>query len=141
MTIKLNRRQVYAIGLSIIALYIGLNRMDYFIGSETTTGVVIGQSLRTGAPLVRFVVDSKAVFFETIPNMQVEPYERVSVIYKKENPSHAAVFSFVGFWLYPIIYSLLPFVLLTASVFTFMDSSQRFVVTFGKGISVVKKDK
>jgi hypothetical protein len=151
MTITLNRTKIFVIGLVIIGLVLIFNRVDYIFGSDVTTGEVVqtkmyssqkfhanGYSYNTyssndfSAPIIEFLVANKSITFEGTSNMDVETGDKVQVIYKISDPTKAQVYSFVGFWLTPLLYCIVPMMLLIAIVFSFLSPSQTVVLNFDK---------
>jgi hypothetical protein len=137
MIIDLNRSKIFFIGLLIIFIYILLNRVDYIISSNTTEGKVIykknwvaGKGGQYYSSTIKFSVDSKEITFMNTTDMSLELGETVSVIYKVNNPENAQVYSFAGFWLMPIPYCLIPLMILTAAVFSFLTSSDIIILSY-----------
>lgn len=138
---KLNRIHILFIGLGIIVLYLFLNRFDFIWGSSTTTGKVIGFEkwvARTGrisfrAPIIQFSTDNEQLTFQGETDMDIKLGETVEVIYKPSNPTNAEVYTFAGFWLSPIIYCLIPLIILIAAAFSFLKPSDTITINFSKG--------
>lgn len=152
MTIKLNRNKVFLIGLCIIFVFLLLNRIDYIFGSSTTVGRVISvkewethnysvNRFSNGqyfAPVVLFSIDSTEITFQATTNMDLKSGETVDVIYKTIDPANAEVYSFVGFWLSPLLYCTIPLILLIATTFSFLTRTDVFVVNIGKRFTITK---
>ncbi len=124
-------------------IYLVLNRVDYMIGSETTTGNVIRIKKwysrgSYSAPVINFKTELYNVTFQGETNMDVEVGDKVKVIYKTEYPSDAEVFSFVGFWLAPLLYCLVPLMVLAAAVFTFLEKNTSYNIYVGRGMKFSK---
>lgn len=144
MAIKLNRNKLFLIGLGIIFVFLLLNRIDYIFGSATTVGKVIYvknwtyRSSRFTAPMVQFQTETQEITFQGETNMNLKNGETVDVIYKTNNPTNAEVYSFVGFWLSPLLYCILPLIFLVAIIFSFLTDSDVFVVNIGKPFTIRK---
>ena len=136
MTIKLNRKKILFIGIGIIALYLFINRVEFIMGSEFTTGKVVSfyGNRSVSYPVVEFEIVDYIIRFTSEGNMDYYLGDEVPVIYKVNDPVNAEIYSFVGFWLTPIIFMFLPFILLISAVFSFLTKRQYFTVRFGKGI-------
>ncbi len=130
MAIKLNRNNIFLIGLFIIFIYLVLNRVDYIIGSNTTEGEVI--KTRNHESIIKFQTDSKEITFHGTTIMTLEIGEKVRVIYKVENPKNAKIYRFSGFWFIPILYCLLPLMVLTAAAFSFLAPSNIIIISYEK---------
>jgi hypothetical protein len=144
MTITLNRNKVFFIGLGIIFIFLLLNRIDYIIGSTTTTGKVqyvrhwTSRSSRYTAPVIEFQTEDYEIKFQGETNMPLHAGETVNVIYKIKDPTNAEVYSFIGFWLSPLLYCILPLIFLVAITFSFLTHSDVFVVNIGKRFTITK---
>ncbi len=145
MTVKLNRITILLIGISIVIIFLFLNRFDYIIGSTTTIGEVKyikmwtqGTISRTHytAPIISFNYGSKTITFQAETNMDLEKGEKVNVIYKNKNPQNARIYSFIGFWLAPILYSMIPLLFLTALILSFINKSDEILFSFNKGFTM-----
>lgn len=144
MTITLNRNKVFFIGLGIIFVFLLLNRIDYIFGSTTTVGKVVSvkkwkyRSSRFTAPMVKFQTETHEITFQGETNMNLQNGETVDVIYKINNPTNAEIYSFVGFWLSPLLYCILPLIFLVAITFSFLTRTDVFVVNIGKQFTITK---
>ena len=83
------------------------------------------------APVVQFVKGNKVVTFQGETNTSYHKGQSVTVIYNKENINTAKIYSFTGFWLTPLLFCLLPFLLLTAIVFSFFKQDAIIVANMG----------
>jgi hypothetical protein len=151
MTFQLNRNRIFFTGFGVILLFLLINRLDHMIGTRITTGQVIGErkwhsySYREGttnytAPLVRFSDGTSLFTFEGITNMEVKGGEKLSVIYKIDDPQQAGIYTFTGFWLSPLIYCLIPLLLLGAAVFSFLTASEYVIIASGKKPRILKTE-
>ncbi len=140
MKIRLNRIRIMFIGLLIISTFLIINRMVIINECEFTKGtvkkIVVNHSPGNGAissitPLIDFIYKGQTITFEATANINLEMGENVDVIYKKDNPANAEVFSFVGFWLIPIIYCLLPILFLLTATYSFLAANNFLVVDLG----------
>ncbi len=149
MTIKLKRNNILYIGIAIIAIYLILNRVDYIFNGNITTGYVVDEKVWVSAdstvitqtaPIISFNTNSEMHTFQGEINSSFDIGEKVQVIYKTENPSKAKVYNFTGFWLTPIIYCLIPLILIAAAIFTFLKKTDVIVLEIGKRIKISKRD-
>jgi hypothetical protein len=135
MIIELNRNKVFYIGLSVIALFLLLNRLEYYFKSDITSGQVIKINNpygRYSAPVIRFSTEKYVVTFEGVKNMDLKRGEQVKVIYNIKNPEEAEVYSFVGFVLTPLLYCIVPVILLFSAVFSFFSPTQMIAINSNK---------
>ena len=155
MTLRLSRNQLFLAGTGIILFFIVLNRLVYISGSAITTGKVIGiqygnsrsnyvyssNRYREGSysfPVIQFNADSLRITFSGEHNVDLAAGETVSVIYKKKDPSQAKVYSFSGFWMAPLLYGLLPLLILAAVVFSFLEPKDHIQLIAGGKIKFGK---
>jgi hypothetical protein len=133
-TIRLNRNKIYLIGVVTILLFVIINRINFIIGSKFTIGQVIktkswstrnwrGGSSYYTAPVVKFNDQHYEITFQGEGNEDLKPGEFVKVIYKSDDQSNAKIFNFIDFVLPPLLYSLIPFLLLSAATFSFIEST------------------
>jgi hypothetical protein len=125
--------RLYLCGIGIILFYLALNRLSEVANSNFVKGWVVNE-IKWGngtlgetegfftAPVVQFVKGQKVITFQGETNTSYHKGQSVTVIYKKENVTSAKIYSFTGFWLAPLLYCLLPLLLLTALVFSFFKS-------------------
>ncbi len=90
-------------------------------------------------PMVRFATDSLLITFQGETNLDYEEGEIVPVIYKTTDPANAHINTFLGLWLAPLLYCLLPLMVLTAVLFSFMNERDILVIDFGRFLFWKKK--
>lgn len=136
--IKLTRLSFCWIGLGIIILYIFLNRFNFIWGSSITEGrvdafrIIISATNSYNEPVIKFFVDSKEITFTDDNNLDLELGQNVTVIYKKDNPGNARVYSFTGFWLNSIIWALIPTIIFLAAIFSFMNKQDYILIDLSR---------
>lgn len=140
MTFKLNRKNIFFIGLALTFVYLILNRLDYIFASQTTIGQVVEIQYEGGfsVPIINFSPSDTSVSFKGVANMNLGLGDIVSVVYKTNDPSNAEIYTFTGFWLTPLLYCLIPLMLLMAIVFSFLSKKQTFTIHIGKQIRLYK---
>jgi hypothetical protein len=151
MKLQFNRVQLYLIGSGIILFYVFLNRIINIVESDFANGKVMKENeWKTHAdpdneapPLIEFTRDTLAIIFRADANFKYAPDEIVKVIYNKKDIYDAHVYSFVGFWLSPFLYALLPLIILTAFLFSFFNESSVvvFKIPFFKNKNPQPEDK
>ena len=144
--------QLYISGICIILFYLLLNRWTLVNASSFTKGWVVNE-IKWGngtmgetegfftAPLVQFIKKNKVITFQGETNTSYHKGQSVTVIYDKNNVNTAKIYSFTGFWLAPLLYCLLPFLLLTALVFSFFKPDAIIVADIGKVFKSEKNSK
>lgn len=149
MQIKLNRKQLFLISLGLVTLSILLFRIDYLIGGKFTSGEVIdikiwtsGSSRYPGtysAPIVRFNTDSAVITFQGETNVSASVGEKVSVIYQPNDSEKNLVFSFFGFWFTPILWHIIPYILLIGpAIFSFVKKDDQILIAFERRPKFIK---
>jgi len=148
MTIYLNRNNILIIAIIIVFVYLVLNQTEKIRKSSTTTGTVTGIEIRENklnrhetsrSAIIRFEYEGDTIYFTGEQNVNYELGEQVKVIYKKENPNKAKVYSFAGFWLAPLFYCIIPLWLLSALVLSLMNKNDKLVINLRKKLSVRKE--
>lgn len=132
----LKRHQLFLIGVTLIALFYFLNKTWFIIQSATTTGIcdeyeIIYPEGRQFNPdryhsIIHYTVDGKEYEIRSVENVKLEKNEAVTVIYNRKDPSDALQFSFLGFWYYGILYSILSVLLLVLICYGAFEKHHRF---------------
>ncbi|MBN2776660.1 MAG: hypothetical protein JXR36_03410 [Bacteroidales bacterium] len=109
--------------------------------SVITDGIVIGQKKWENkafpddsefAPMISFYYSEELITFTAPRSIKLESGSKVKVIYRKGNPYRAQLFNFYGYWLNAVILTLLPIIIVSALVFTFVGKSDKVLFSFGK---------
>jgi hypothetical protein len=141
MKLRLNRTQIYISGIFVIFFYLILNRTLLILDSNITRGVVVNE-IKWGngtagetegfftAPIVQFKAGKTKITFRAETNTDFHPGEVVEVLYKKNNINEATIYSFTAFWLSPLLYCLLPILIFTALIYSFLNPASIVVVDF-----------
>jgi len=110
-------------GCGLLIIFISLNRIHFLIGSKFATGKVVRwrQYRAYSTPIIQFTDANYLITFAGEANTDLETDDPVTVIFKKDDPTDAQVFSFAGFVMRPMIYALIPLMLLAAAVYSFLD--------------------
>jgi hypothetical protein len=106
--------------LALILLPLPLYKLFWLAGTRETTGTMyftghgnLGSVLGISTyPVIRFKSGKDTIFFNGNVNIPLKPDEKVSVRYKKDNPSDAKVNSFICIWGDTLAYELGPFLIL-----------------------------
>ncbi|MFZ7116069.1 MAG: DUF3592 domain-containing protein [Bacteroidota bacterium] len=137
MKLKLNNHKVFFIGMAVIIFYMLLNRLQFYIGSETTKGTVEGFTKYKGRypkyyPNIRFEADGVEYVVEGLKDMNVTYHDTVEMIYKPDDPTGAVVNTFYGFWFYPILFCLIPFMFWVSFVYAYITPKESLFIRVGK---------
>jgi len=139
MKLKLTRKHLFLISLVVVFLSILMFRIDYLIEGKTTTGEVIKiKTWATGsrrfggtysAPVVTFNSDQYTITFQGETNMSATIGEKVNVIYQPNNSEKVLIYSFIGFWLTPILWHIIPYILLIGpAIFSFVKKNDQIII-------------
>ncbi|PLX06362.1 MAG: hypothetical protein C0596_17995 [Marinilabiliales bacterium] len=146
---KLSRVHLIIINLIVVVLFVGINRYRYISSAIITEGIVVGQKKYENktfpedseyAPVIEFYNDEDRVIFTADRNLGYKNGEVHKIIYKKKNPRNAKIYSFNGFWLGPLIMSIVPFIIISALIFGFMSKGDRIIFS-SKGFKRIKNKK
>jgi len=108
---KRNYFRIFLTGYGVI-LGVGLGiRCLFFINACFADGEVqrfnhrfVKRNIYSASAVILFhTKDGREVFFEGTRNLRLEQGEKVKVLYKKNQPQRAVVFSFFGFWFNTIL--------------------------------------
>jgi len=150
MMVSLNRNRIILIAIAVIILYLFLNRFQYIRKSNFATGEVVALEIkkdvmssekRFSCATIEFEAGDEIVCFSSERDVKYEIGETVKVIYKKDNPLDAKVYSFAGFWLAPTLYCIIPLWLIIAIILSFMNKNALIMFNFKRGFSYVKEIK
>ena len=126
MNLTLTKRKLYWLGVGIISFYYLLNKFDFIFHASCTEGIAMGHTV------ISFTFKNKVYEFNTVSNVEYSVGEKVPVIFKKENPGNAYVFSFLGFWYSGLIFTLVPLALWSAFALAFFHEEDKIFLSFFK---------
>ena len=137
MKVKLNNHKVFLIGIAVIVFYLFLNRFLFYSGSETATGTVVGFTKNTGRnlkiyPLIKFEANGIEYKVDGLKDLNVTYNDTVEMIYQPSDPEGAVVNSFYGFWFYPILFCLIPFIFWVSFVYAYITPKESLFIRVGK---------
>lgn len=137
MKFQLNSHRVFFIGMGIIFLFLLLNRLQFYFGSKTAIGTVVTYTKRTkyntlSYPVIRFEANGIQYRVKGLKDLNVYVNDNVEMIYQPSNPEGAIVNSFYGFWSYPILFCLIPFMLWVSFVYAYIMPRDKLFITLGK---------
>ncbi len=123
--------------MGIIFLFLLLNRFQFYFGSKTAVGKVVAYSKstelsRVSYPVIRFEANGIQYRVKGLKDLNVYINDYVEMIYQPSDPSGAVVNSFYGFWSYPILFCLIPFMLWVSFVYAYIMPRDKLFITVGK---------
>lgn len=128
-----------ALFLSAFLLLMGIyfiNHITFILQSEQVKGKVVSVSTSNGFssvkyvyPLVEFSINEKTYIFRSdVDNPNYLQGDVVTVIYKKENPSEAYIYTFTHFWAKGLGYLINPLFLLYAVFYSLLARGDKLQV-------------
>jgi hypothetical protein len=123
-------------------IFLVINRLNYSFNSNITDGKVIGHKIWENetfpedtetAPIIEFYSDDGRIEFTAQRNLKYDIGHELKVIYKKQNPNKANIYSFFGFWMEPLILCFIPIIVLSALIFVFISKKDTIVCSRNKG--------
>lgn len=152
MTYTASRQKIFLTGLVITVFIVLSNRLwhiavdGFAVGevTETVTWVTKGSvmnSAHSSAPIVKFSTGMYEIRFQGPTNMHVQTGDHVTVIYDKNDPTEAGIYSFTGFWMIFLFYSILPVVVFSAATYSFLTKNDLLVIVLDKDFSIRKTKK
>lgn len=152
---KLNRDQIYFVGIAIIIIFFFTNKIDFYLRGKITKGNILynytwnnnGFKFRGSHtnPIVQFSTDKYIVTFSGETDLNYEMSDTVDVIYLKSNIKKAKIYSLGGFWFQGFYWGLIPFIIYTASIYSFFEPNVSFTFDRNKIFKFLrfknKKDK
>ena len=128
----LSRKKFLLIAFSAFLIYFLAFKLKFLIGSSYADGKIIAfqAGYRALSPLVEFTADNKVYQFIGDAGLDDDVDKEVRVVYKTDNPQHAKIFSFFGFWWSGIIYGLVPLLLFSALILSFVAKGESVVIEY-----------
>ncbi len=150
MVIKLSRTTILIITISVIAVYLVLNRMNAIRERVTTTGEITEiKKLRSSGlskdisyvAIISYSVGSEKYKIETDGNKEMKTGEKFEIIYRPDAPEDGTTFDFKGFWMGPVMYCIIPLLFLSAFILAFIDKKDIVSFNFKNGLKISKSKK
>lgn len=144
VVIKLNKFQLFLAGFAVILLCYFTRQITFIVNSERATGEVINEtspnwghsrpgsysSTRLSYPVIKFQAAGQELTFVGESNLDYNTGDKVEVIYRKEDPKDAKIYSFFGFWFGKIAYFLIPLFLWAAFSLSYLDKGEYITLNF-----------
>lgn len=131
--IKLNRNHIFLIGITTCFLFIGINILNYRMNSDFAKGKVITyRTSHNNNAVIAFNLNGKEIRFLSEASINKDDKNEVTVIYNKDNPENAAVYTFVGFYMFYFFFAIIPLMLFTAFIYSWFDKYDFVIVNFRK---------
>lgn len=128
--IRLNRHHIYLIGVITAFLFAGIHILNFYNKSDFTKGSLIAYD--GNAPRILIKVNNTEYIFTGQSDLHLDPTEKIEVIYDKNNPTNASVYTFWGFYMFYFYFIIVPLVVFTAFIYSWFDKYDRVIVDFRK---------
>ena len=131
---RLSKTAVWAIGVLIMLLILGINRGLFLMKAKYTTGESIGSQNYTGRRSggrsfhVHFVYEGNNYYFWTSRFSSARSVMQIPVIFNPDDPEDAYENTFGGFWLWGLVYIAIAFVPWSAASLSFIGSDEQLVI-------------
>lgn len=148
MRFTLNRSQLILTCVGIIMLFVVLSRSKYLVLGKRTIGEVTGMHVwgtrgRYTDPVVAYSEGKNKWTFDGESNLDYQVGDKVPVIYLDGEEEKTYIYTFGGFWLTPLLYTLIPLFILLAALLSFFKPKDTFLLSFSKpfGLKVIRNRK
>jgi len=151
--LKLNRIQTFFIGLVAIFLFYIINRGNQIIGSERVDGkllyyIEVDTNMEIGMqifPVIGFEYNSESIMFNGREGSNYEKNKNIPLLIKNKNTQEPIIYTFETFWLYPLFYCILPFVIWAAFSLSYIEQRELLIINlkypfFKKEIKIPPSD-
>lgn len=128
--IRLNRHHIFIAGVITAFLFVGIHILNFRLNSSFTEGKSVG-GYGTYV-VIAFKHNGKEIRFMTESKPDPEMRDHVKVIYSNDNPENAAVYTFLGFYMFYFYFTIIPLMLLAAFVYSWFDKHDFVTVNFRK---------
>lgn len=126
--LRLDKTKLFLIGFCLILLCYFIRQVGFIQGSERTTGYVLDETavvFEASGKLMLFPVGYNAIEYKSpFPSEYLGLLPQVPIIYKKDDPSIAKVYTFFGFWFENIAYFLVPLFLWASFSLSYLDKGE-----------------
>jgi hypothetical protein len=156
--IRLGKTGLFLAGFAVIVLCYFIRQLTFVVISERTTGEVISvsnetrrsgnrHSYRTTSltyPIVRFYIEGEQVIFKGESNLEYVNGDKVDVLYEKDDPSEAKIYTFFGFWFGKAVWFGVVALVWLAFSTSYLDKGEYLTLNFREqafGKSKHKEDK
>lgn len=127
---KLNRHHIFLIGLFTGLAFCGIHILNFHLKSDFAKGKLV--AWEGHYPRISFEVNSTIYEFMGESNLEFENSKEIDLIYDKTNPENAAVYTFIGFYMFYFYFLILPLVLFAAFIYSWFDKYDYVTINFKK---------
>ena len=131
---KLNRHHIFLIGLFTGLSFCGIHILNFHLKSDFAKGKLVAWEggSHTAYPRIAFEVNNSIYEFMGESNLDFDDPKNIDVIYDKTDPENAAVYTFIGFYMFYFYFLILPMVLYAAFIYSWFDKRDFVLVDFKK---------
>lgn len=140
MEIKLKKYHLILILFTLVATFYVLNRLNVISHSDFAYGIVMdekqwfnsnGKQITSTAPIIEFTYKNEVYTLMGVINSGHKPGKELKLIINKENLENVLVYDFTGFWLDALLYCLIPLMIVSAIILSFIDKDKYLLLRFG----------
>ena len=136
---RLSRKHLYLLGIITILAFGGISFLNKVLESSITNGKIVANGYFVGKKgstsqlhsLVEFNIRGEKIQFLG-KQLSYEVGQDVKIIYPKENPQKAEIFSFLETYFPILVFSVLPLILWTAFVYSYFNKDTNIILRFWK---------
>lgn len=132
---KLNRHHIFLIGLFTGLAFVGIHILNFHMKSDFAKGKLISwesNGFRSQSPRIEFAVNGKKHDFIGESNIDLRGSKSIDIIYDKNDPENAAVYTFTGFYMRYFFFLIIPMMLYAAFIYSWFDKRDFVIVDFKK---------
>jgi hypothetical protein len=134
-------------GCFILLIFVFLSRAELVLLGKSAQGKVValrtwGRAGRYVDPIIEYTDGYSVQTFRGESNLGYDVGSLVPVRYLAAENPHAVIYTFFGCWIAPLLYSVIPLVLLLAAGLSFFRSDTLFVFQLNKpvGVKIIKSN-
>lgn len=137
MRIKLPRRIILLLSLIIIIIFYLINRLNKIIKSDFAYGKITEieivylkntKDILETIPHIEFEAAGHKFKIKGTPNTKYKLNDKIRVIYDSKNPQNAKIYSLLEFWILPFLYYLIPIMISSAIILSFIEPNGFLVI-------------
>jgi hypothetical protein len=113
-----------------------LNRAKYLVGSEKITGTFVfyveedSPEGKLIYPIIEYTVKDSVFRFKAAEGTSYKLKEKVPVLLENGDPNQPLLFTISSFWLYPLFYWILPFIIWAAFSLSYITRREVVIIDF-----------
>lgn len=133
---KFTKMQFFFVGLLLLGSVYLLGRCYFVLTSEKVNGrfvYYVAQESTEGKliyPVIIYSIKDSTYQFMDREGSSYELNDELSLLVRNNNPDDTMLYTLSSFWLYPLFYLILPLLLWSAFVLSFIGKQDRVILQF-----------